>query len=118
MNFNENHIIAVELLALCTKPLKTRQKERQRRWNEEKDRREGTNQTVQDDKDGHLKYKPGDWLNSRCIKFLYYSLCFAVTLNKLADVSSGLLLLFRSGFLMIVATDDVLMAMTSAWNLT
>ena len=50
---------------------------------------------VQDDKDGHLKYKLGDWLNERCIKIFQYSLCFAVTLDILKDVSSGLLPLFR-----------------------
>ncbi|CAB3978491.1 dual specificity kinase CLK2 isoform X1 [Paramuricea clavata] len=38
---------------------------KERQGSEEKGRKDGTSQMVQDDKDGHLKYKPGDWLNER-----------------------------------------------------
>jgi hypothetical protein len=68
---------------------------------------------VQDDKDGHLKYKLGDWLNERCIKIFQYSLCFAVTLDilKMFRVSCCRCLDFRSGFIMIVVGDAMVMGL-------
>lgn len=73
-NFNECQIIA-DALALFkyTYKLMHGKKERRRDSEDRKMKQEGTSQTVEDDKDGHLKYKRGDWLNSRCINIFLLS---------------------------------------------
>ena len=45
----------------------TTQQKENRREGRRKDEKETTG--TRDDKDGHLAYHPGDWMQSRCINF-------------------------------------------------